>query len=388
MNVHSVEKITKLEASKKPYRVLSLDGGGTRGIYTAAFLDRVLTQYAARRGANTLDLGLGFNLITGTSTGAIVGSAAAIGLPMSAIVNLYRDHGPDIFPHRIKGMASAIYRALSGGHYVRKGDNALRAALDGVLGDTTMLDVFEKRGISLSIPSIRMSTHKAWVFKKTLNSGVRDDGYRLADVCLASSAAPIYRSLALLDTPGTSGGPKEVFADGGLWANNPIMVGLTDALANAEPDQPIEIFSLGTCPRPEGEHLQEGDEHRSMFDWRLGADVAPLGIAAQEFAYDNMARLIAGTMSKCGRSIKRVRFPNHEVPASMMAFLALDDSRPEAMDRLVQQAHSDADMTLSACDDAGSADGEMIRSLLDSLPAIDPVGSTIPSHRTAFASDQ
>ena len=40
-----------------------------------------------------------------------------------------------------------------------------------------------------------------------------------------------------------------MFADGGLWANNPIMVGFTDALAIAAPDQPIEIFSLGTCPR-------------------------------------------------------------------------------------------------------------------------------------------
>jgi hypothetical protein len=67
-----------------------------------------------------------------------------------------------------------------------------------------------------------------------------------------------------------------------------------------------------------------------------------------------------------------VRFPNKDVPASMMNFLALDDTRPEAMNRLVQQAHSDADMTLSACDDPSNQDGQLIRRLLESLPPLTP----------------
>lgn len=351
----------------RPYRVLSLDGGGMRGIYTAAFLEHLLRQRSARAGLGELDLGRGFDLIVGTSTGAIVGCAAATGVPMHRVVELYRRHGSAIFPHRIKGRASALFRAFSGRGFVRQGDAALRSALEEVLGDATMLDVYRSRNISLSIPAVRMSTHKAWVFKKTPRSGARDDGYRLVDVCLASSAAPIYRSLAAIDEPGGSGA-KQVFADGGLWANNPIMVGLTDALAIAEPDQPIEIFSLGTCPRPEGEHVSGDAVHRSMMGWRLGADVAPLAIAAQEFAYDNMARLLANAISACGRRVSRVRFPNREVPASMMPFLALDDSRPEAMERLVQQAQSDADMTLSACDDPTNADGRLICALLGGLP--------------------
>lgn len=361
----------------KPYRVLSLDGGGMRGIYTAAFLERLLSQHARRASRGTLDLGRGFDLIAGTSTGAIVGCAAAVGVPMTDVVNLYRVHGAAIFPHRITGMRSAIFRACMGRYFVRKGDAALRTALTDVLGETTMLDVFATRGISLSIPAVRMSTHKAWVFKKTPTSGVRDDGYRLADVCLASSAAPIFRSLAAIDEPGGGGGGKQVFADGGLWANNPIMVALTDALANAAPDQPIEIFSLGTCPRPEGEHVMGDEVHRSMLGWRLGADVAPLGIAAQEFAYDNMARLLSNAMSSCGRSIRRVRFPNKDVPASMMDYLALDDSRPDAMDRLVQQAHTDADATRSACDDRANPEGQLIRAMLDSLPELDPAWTLV-----------
>lgn len=363
------------EAIGKSYRVLSLDGGGMRGIYTGAFLARLTDQFARIRGESALDLGRGFDLITGTSTGAIVGCALAVGRPMAEVVGLYREHGPKIFPHRIAGKRSAIYRATQGSRFVREGDKALRDALEAVLSDVTMLDVFEKRGISLSVPAVLMSEHRAWVFKKTPKSGVRDDHYPLVDVCLASSAAPIYRSLAAIDDLNTIGGPKQVFADGGLWANNPIMVGLVDALTIAAPDRPIEIFSLGTCPRPEGDHLDAESAHRSMLDWSLGADVAPLSISAQEFAFDHMARLLANAISNCGRSIRRVRFPNKPVPASMMPYLALDDTRPEAMDRLVGQANTDADLTKSACDDLNSEDGRMIRRLMQDLPAMPATGA-------------
>jgi uncharacterized protein len=359
----------------RPYRVLSLDGGGMRGIYTGAFLARLTDQFARIRGETALDLGLGFDLITGTSTGAIVGCALAVGRPMSKIVQLYREHGPEIFPHRIKGKASAIFRATQGSRYVRHGDRALRKALQAVLGDTTMLDVFRGRGISLSVPTVLMSEHRAWVFKKTPRSGIRDDHYPLVDVCMATSAAPIYRSLAAIDDPNAPGGPKQVFADGGLWANNPIMVGLVDALTIAAPNRPIEIFSLGTCPRPEGDHLDAETAHRSMLDWSLGADVASLSISAQEFAFDHMARLLANAISSCGRPIRRVRFPNRPVPASMMQYLALDDTRPEAMDRLIKQAHTDADLTKSACDDRSNADGAMILRLMNDLPAMPTMGA-------------
>lgn len=360
---------------ERPFRVLSLDGGGMRGIYTGAFLSRLTDQFAGLRGEPALDLGLGFDLITGTSTGAIVGCALAVGRPMSEVVALYREHGPKIFPHRIAGKGSAIYRATQGSRFVREGDKALRDALQGVLGEVTMRDVFDGRGISLSIPAVLMSQHRAWVFKKTPKSGVRDDRYPLVDVCMATSAAPIYRSLAAIDDPNTPGGPQQVFADGGLWANNPIMVGLVDALTIAAPDRAIEIFSLGTCPRPEGDHLDAESAHRSMLDWTLGADVAPLSISAQEFAFDHMARLLANAISNCGRSIRRVRFPNKPVPASMMPYLALDDTRPEAMDRLIGQAHTDADLTKSACDDANSDDGRMIRRLMTELPAMPATGA-------------
>jgi uncharacterized protein len=361
----------------KPYRVLSLDGGGMRGVYTAAFLDRLATQFAGARGVECLDLGKGFDLITGTSTGAIVACALAVGRPMDEIARLYRDHGRQIFPHRIKGTLSAIHRMLVGSYYVERGDTALRGALSEVLGATTMLDVFQKRGISLSIPAVLMSSHRSWVFKKTPKSGVRDERYALVDVCMASSAAPIFRSLAAVEDPNDEHGVAQVFADGGLWANNPIMVGLIDALHCAPKEAPIEIYSLGTCSRPEGEYIAPRKVHRSILGWKMGAEAAGLSITAQEFAFDNMARFIGNTLTELGRSVTRVRFPKKDVSADTMKFLALDDARPQAVRRLIQQARIDADLAKSACDDPNNSDGRMVRALMMGLPAMPKTGVTM-----------
>ncbi len=346
-----------------------------RGIYTAAFLDRLLDQYRRIREEGYLDLGAGFDLIAGTSTGAIIACAAAIGRPMSDIVKLYREWGDKIFPERItESKGNLVSRIINGGNVVRAGDAALRQALKLELGDITMLDVYRKRGISMSIPTVAMSTHRAWVFKKTKTSGVRDDNYRLADICLASSAAPIYRSLAAIKNPDSKHDQIEIFADGGLWANNPVMVAILDALMNAEEGQTIEIFSLGTCSRPEGEEISPAKVHRSMLQWKLGADVAPLSITAQEFAFDNMARMFANILSDCGRAVRHVRFPQQKIPAAKLQYLGLDDSRPEAMNALISQASTDADMVRSACDDPGNPQGQLIHNLMMSLPTMPEAG--------------
>ena len=355
----------------RPYRVLSLDGGGMRGIYAAAFLARLTELCARTRGECALDVGRAFDLITGTSTGAILGCALAVGRPVSEIVDLYREHGRRIFPHRLTGRRSALWRAAQGSRYVKAGDAALRDVLKCVLGDTTMLEVYEHRGISLSIPAVLMSNHRAWVFKKTPCSGRRDDHYPLVDVCMASSAAPVYRSLAAVRDPNAPNGPPQVFADGGLWANNPILVGLVDALGVAKPGQPIEIFSLGTCPVAEGDALDAESAHRSLLDWWFGALVPALGISSQEFATDNVVRMVAAAIGdEGGRQIRRVRFPASAVPRSVSGRFALDDARDASMDALVRQAHVDADLTKSICDDRNSRDGEMIACLMNELPAM------------------
>ena len=312
--------------NQKPFRVLSLDGGGIRGVYTASYLNYLCVQLAKKRGEFDLDLGKGFDLIVGTSTGAIVGSALAAGISLTRVVDLFQTQAKSIFPHQIKGSFSTIFRAFTKGYFVRKGDKALRKALQCELGDLTLADIFNKRGISMSIPTVVMSNYQALVFKKTATSGVRDDNYSLVDICLASSAAPIYRSLAAVKKPDSNSEVEQIFADGGLWANNPILVALLDAIQITDCKRPIELFSLGTCSRPEGEHINPKKVHRSLLGWLFGAKIIPLSISAQEFAFDNMARLFSIQFQKLGCDLKVIRFPRNDVPAKMMEFLSLDEN--------------------------------------------------------------
>lgn len=356
--------------AQRPYRVLSLDGGGIRGTYTAAYLERLVGAFARQKGAAALDLGKGFDLIAGTSTGAIIGCGLAKGIALSRIVQLYQDNAKAIFPHHITGKKSALWRALTGGLYVRRGDAALRQALTTLFQSTTLGDVYHQRGISLSLPAVTMSQHRAYVFKKTAASGLRNDNHTLVDACLASSAAPIFRSLAAVNDPNSASNVPDIFADGGLWANNPVLVALIDALLAAPDHAPIEIFCLGTCSRPEGELVRREDVHRGMLGWWLGAKVAPLSITAQEFAFDHMARMLANILSKAGRPVKVLRFPQTSIPTSLHPYLDLDDSSDDALAALITQARNDADMTKSACDDHNNQEGQMIRALLQSLPEL------------------
>ena len=139
----------------KPFGVLCLDGGGMRGIYTAAFLDRLLDQYRRIREEGYLDLGAGFDLIAGTSTGAIIACAAAIGRPMSDIVKLYREWGDKIFPERItESKGNLVSRIINGGNVVRAGDAALRQALKLELGDNWRLPNTVK-----ALPAVPVHSH-------------------------------------------------------------------------------------------------------------------------------------------------------------------------------------------------------------------------------------
>jgi len=82
-------------------RVLSIDGGGMRGLYSAVYLSTLTRHYATNRIVEYLDVGKGFDLIVGTSTGAILACMLAKGIPLSRIAKLYQDWGRKIFPRRL-----------------------------------------------------------------------------------------------------------------------------------------------------------------------------------------------------------------------------------------------------------------------------------------------
>lgn len=354
----------------QPFRVLSLDGGGMRGTYTATYLDRLSSTFATRRGVPKLDVGAAFNLLVGSSTGGIIACALALGVPLSEVVSLYRKWGPQIFSRSLpSGVISAARDLCARSGALATGTKVLRKALIDIFGSSTLGSIYETRGIGLVIPAVEMSQHRAWCFKtphlqETTNH--RDDHYSLVDVCLATSAAPLYRSMAVIDHPETTTGDFNVFVDGGLWANNPVLVGLVDALDQTIPGQEIQIFCMGTCPLPPGEQISKSSIHRDLVEWKFGGEAASLAIDAQQFAFDHMAKKLARHVD---RKCTIIRFPSENVPASLIQFLGLDETRPSAMAALINQARTDADMVNSKCAyKHNDSDAALICSLFNSAP--------------------
>jgi hypothetical protein len=83
-----------------------------------------------------------------------------------------------------------------------------------------------------------------------------------------------------------------------------------------------------------------------MWEWKFGGSAASLAIDAQQFAFDHMAKKLTRHVD---RPCTIVRFPSDKVPAALIPYLGLDDTRQEAINALVNQARTDADMTNSKC---------------------------------------
>jgi hypothetical protein len=350
------------------FRALSIDGGGMRGIYTAAYLDALDTAYSQRRQIpGGLDIGKGFQVIVGTSTGAIIGCALAIGTAPAKVVELYRTHGAEVFPKKLPSILGCdlLMQLVTRPAYLEKGERALRSELEKLLHTATLADIWNTRHIALAMTAVNMSTYRSWVFKTPHDScsNHRDDERTLVEVCLASSAAPLYRSLAVLEHEATK--TYNVFADGGLWANNPVIVTLVEALQMAShTEEDIEIFSLGSCGKPEGEIIPREERHRSLTEWKLGGGAAAVSIAAQEFTFDMIAKFLCPHLKK---NVRIIRFPSEKIPAAMLEYLDLDETRREGLDALVQQARADADMTNSK-DYQGTDGARAIGDVFNAMP--------------------
>ena len=92
-------------AKRPPFNILAVDGGGTRGIFPAQLLARV-EDATGRRVRDC------FDLLAGTSTGAIVVGAAAAGVPMENVVTLFERHSQEIFPRsRLPTLLVAAFRS-------------------------------------------------------------------------------------------------------------------------------------------------------------------------------------------------------------------------------------------------------------------------------------
>jgi patatin-like phospholipase/acyl hydrolase len=217
----------------REFRILSIDGGGIRGIFPAAVLADLEERFLG--GASVAGC---FDLITGTSTGGIVALGLGAGLTAAELRDLNVDRGCEIFPPTGKGFIGRLRggwkAARQYGRYIYD-QNALAAVLREKLGERKFGSSIRR----LCVPSFEGDHGEVYIFKTPHHPDFKTDWREtMVKVALATSAAPTYYR------PFRDAG--YIFVDGGVWANNPIMIALVEALASFEVTrEQIRILSIG-----------------------------------------------------------------------------------------------------------------------------------------------
>jgi patatin-like phospholipase/acyl hydrolase len=217
-------------AGNPPRRVLSIDGGGIRGIIPAM----VVAHIERKMGRPAHEL---FDLMVGTSTGGILalglsrpGASRPAQFSARWVVKLYEEQGANIFEYslwrKLRTVGGILDEAYS--HEVLEGILGKYFA-GATLGDcktptmVTSYDIQNRRTVFL----------KSWYADHQL--------VRCCDAARATSAAPTYFEPKPLDT----GDVASVLIDGGIFMNSPSVSAYAEA-RKLFPDEPIAVLSLGT----------------------------------------------------------------------------------------------------------------------------------------------
>jgi uncharacterized protein len=206
------------------FQILSLDGGGIRGVFTAAILAAIEKDLKVRITDH-------FDLIAGTSTGGIIAIGLGLGLRPLEILEFYRQHGPRIFGNPLR-LRSALW-------WLRRKYNpaALESGLRAVFGERA----FGESTKRLVIPSYNLGEDDVYIFRTPHSERLRRDYVVPAwQAALATSAAPTY-------FPACRAVDGMRLIDGGVWANNPALVAVIEANGTLNvPLERLRLLSIGT----------------------------------------------------------------------------------------------------------------------------------------------
>jgi patatin-like phospholipase/acyl hydrolase len=242
----------------KMRRILSLDGGGIRGLVSCLWLAGVEDALTRTGKPGVLK---SFDLLAGSSTGAIVACGLAIGLPPQQLAELYREQRHEIFP----GMAGRLWsragrlftQGVSAPRYDGKG---LEKVLKKVFGAATLGQAKKP----LLVTSYDTISRTPIVFKSFKAEHAE---LPMWEVCRASSAAPTYFPVH----PMTVEGRRRALIDGGVVANNPTACAIAEALrkdARVDSAQDLVVLSVGSGERSRPIDLKSAQEWGAL-EWAI-----------------------------------------------------------------------------------------------------------------------
>lgn len=215
-------------ARSTPYRILCLDGGGAKGFYTLGVLAEI-------EGLIGVPLHERFDLVFGTSTGAIIASMIALGMSVGEIYENYKKYVPEIMRLKHPHQKSAKLAELAEAIYGDAGFDQVKTAI----GVVTTKWVIERPMI------FKGSITQAHGRKGTFQPGF---GVRMGDAVQAScSAFPFFSPKTIT----TSGDDTIVLVDGGYCANNPTLYAIADATRALQiRPQDLRVVSIGVGVYP------------------------------------------------------------------------------------------------------------------------------------------
>lgn len=306
-------------SENKIFKILSIDGGGIKGLYSAKVLDQLEQKVGS-------PIGEYFDLIAGTSTGGLLALAVSLRKPAAELVEFYKEKGPLIFSNKwllsrqLRSFQQLLFRS-------KYGSKALREALTEIFGTSTIGDAQNL----LCIPSYNLTLGTNRVFKFD-HAGLRgtDNSFSMVDIGLATSAAPTYFPVHKLK--------GEYYADGGVWANNPSMCALLESLRFfAGPSKEysgVNILSVSSLNHGGGFQLephwyQMDHKSRSFREWNSA--LFQTSLDGQSSFADFFLEKLAGNFSF---DLKYTRIPSCEISPKNIQVVDLDKASRKSLEVL------------------------------------------------------
>jgi uncharacterized protein len=211
-------------------RVLSLSGGGYRGLYTARLLARI-EDMDSNKGQ---PIGSRFDVIAGTSVGGLIAAGLSVGMKAQEIYDILVDRGPAIFPPlHLKWWRKVFGRKV---YDAKPLEDAIRACI-GVPHSKTRLDEIET---ALLMPTVSWTRGEMVVLRTRGLDEHLPSTCSLLDACRATSAAPAHFPAHTID--------DDLYVDGGLAANCPDLVALNSVNRSERfAGEPVRMLSVGTA---------------------------------------------------------------------------------------------------------------------------------------------